>query len=280
MALYPGPLGGPFGAKGITPLRGSRLILFIISVSYQLLIMSCSHRPPLDQNTLLFRAVGVGDLVQIQALLKKGAQAEQKSVDGVTPLMLAARKSSEQTQEILNLLHSHGASLEHVDRHTMSVYHYASLGKNPLAVRWLAQHGVSPDVYDQFAVTPLMLALRVADLATIQALVEDAKADVSLQDPQGWEGLHFAILRGNVEIFDYLLSVKIKHAPQISSWINMRDAEGNTLLHYAVEYMAIPMVCRLRKIGARINIKNPEGVTPKDLAIKSNHPDVLKCLNG
>ena len=98
-----------------------------------------------------------------------------------------------------------------------------------------------------------------AALPTIRLLLE-SKADVNAMDEHGWTPLHFAAEEVLPQMASLLLA---KNADP-----NVRDDEGNTPLHRAV-FSARgrdEVVRLLRKHGAKDDVKNKAGETPRSLA--------------
>jgi ankyrin repeat protein len=128
-----------------------------------------------------------------------------------------------------------------------------------LRVRDLLARGASPDARDGEGRPPLVSAILGNSVALVGLLLE-SKADVNAIDEHGWTPLHFASEEVLPQMASLLLS---KNADP-----NVRDDEGNTPLHRAV-FSARgrdEVVRLLRKNGAKDDVKNKSGETPKSLA--------------
>jgi len=128
-----------------------------------------------------------------------------------------------------------------------------------LRVRDLIAQGASPNARDREGRPPLVSAILGNSVALVGLLLE-SKADVDATDPHGWTPLHFASDEFLPQMTSLLLT---KHANP-----NLGDDEGNTPLHRAV-FSARgrdEVVRLLRKGGARDDVKNKTGETPKSLA--------------
>jgi ankyrin repeat protein len=128
-----------------------------------------------------------------------------------------------------------------------------------LRVRDLLSQGASPDARDGEGRPPLVSAILGNSVALVGLLLE-SKADVNATDEHGWTPLHFAADEVLPQMASLLLA---KNADP-----NVRDDEGNTPLHRAV-FSARgrdEVVRLLRKNGARDDVKNKSGETPKSLA--------------
>jgi ankyrin repeat protein len=128
-----------------------------------------------------------------------------------------------------------------------------------LRVRDLLARGASPDARDREGRPPLVSAILGNSVALVGLLLE-SKADVGATDPHGWTPLHFAA----DEMLPQMVSLLVAKGADV----NVRDDEGNTPLHRAVfSARGRDEVIRLlRKHGARDDVKNKSGETPKSLA--------------
>jgi ankyrin len=116
----------------------------------------------------LLVAAETGDRVAVSRLLDRGAQVDERAVDGTTALHWAARE-------------------ERVDM-----------------VRLLLESGASASATDRYGVTPLYLAAENGNAAVIAALL-DAGADVNAHAPIGETALMTATRTGVVEAIALLL---------------------------------------------------------------------------
>jgi ankyrin repeat protein len=122
----------------------------------------------------LLEATIIGDIQKIKDLLSNGAEVDIRDKNGMTPLLLAARKGN---REIVKLLLAHGADVNAQD------YYLA----------W----------------TPLILASALGHKEVVKLLLEYG-ADVDIKDQNGMTALKYAIKNGYKEIVALLKSARTK----------------------------------------------------------------------
>jgi ankyrin repeat protein len=126
-------------------------------------------------------------------------------------------------------------------------------------VRELLAKGANPNVCDDDMRTPLHQAVLGNSVGLVGLLIE-AGADVNAKDAHGFTPLHFAAQEYMPEIARILVG---KGAD-----VNACDEDGNSVLWRAVFSSAgRDEIARfLVENGARDDLANREGVTPRDLA--------------
>ena len=128
-----------------------------------------------------------------------------------------------------------------------------------MRVRDLLARGASPDVRDEDQRTPLHQAV-LGNSVGLTGLLLESGAEVDARDAQGFTPLHFAAQ---------------EHAPEIArilvgkgADVNARDEDGSSVLWRAVASARgrDEMVRFLLENGARADLANFAGVTPRELA--------------
>jgi ankyrin repeat protein len=124
---------------------------------------------------------------------------------GMSPLMAAAQRQSDDTQ-LVELLLRHGADPYQVDRRGRQAIHYAAAVGNIAIVDVLFQRQGSINVQTQAGATPLILAAQRADIALVSRLLElRAALDIEMNTPRGKTALFAATETGNSELVILLL---------------------------------------------------------------------------
>lgn len=128
------------------------------------------------------------------------------------------------------------------------------------------------------SLTPLHRAAHFGQLEAMRVLLDaGANIDIDVRDAVGETPLHWAALRGNRQVYQYLIDKKANPA--------LVSTEGNTVLHYAVKSNNVGFIKMLLTVGADPRARNQAGKTPLDDAAASAGIDrgvieVLKAENN
>lgn len=121
-------------------------------------------------------------------------------------------------------------------------------------------------------VEPLSLHAVVAkgDFENARKLVEQG-ADVEAKDPgTGASVLHYAVMRGNPEILQFLLGRGVD--------VNSRTRNGTTPLHTAVLYNRYEVAEMLLNKGADVGATSSSGATPLAIATAAKNRTIAELL--
>ena len=120
--------------------------------------------------------------------------------------------------------------------------------------------------------TCLHLAAESANEKLVRLLAK-YKANANILDRHGESPLHFAIRVGAYGIVCFM-------ADQMNADVNIRKADGSTLMHLAAEYGYGKCINALHDRNVPLHMPNKAGILPLHLAAQHGYPDVVKVLLG
>lgn len=116
--------------------------------------------------------------------------------------------------------------------------------------------------------TALMIASYTGNLAAVIALLEK---DVEVNKP-GWTALHYAAAIGDCDIIKLLLDK--------SAYIDAESPNKTTPIMMAARTGQRAAVQLLMEAGADVSLKNEQGLSAADFAIRNEYPDIVKVLQS
>jgi len=144
-----------------------------------------------DLDNKLFVAVSLGTVTEIRELLKQGAEVNDRMVDGVTAVMLAAGVNS--NPEVITTLLEHGAEVNARDEYGLSALMYAAqLNPNPEVITVLLQAGAEVKARREDGATALMIAARMNSNPEVITALLKAGADAKAKDYSGKTAMDYA----------------------------------------------------------------------------------------
>lgn len=232
-------------------------------------------QPDDDGRTALWHAAGAlapqhggahATLETLHFLLERGANPDGRSGDGQSAVFAAAGSLD---VAALELLHSRGADLRRVadSQYTpMVLAAYQPAGPAKLdTLRWLAGHGVSPDVTTSYGESPLSVAALHGDFDSICLLLELGADPARLQ----WTPIFHAVAFGGLDEV---------RAELPSARRDLRDRWERTALQVAAQRGRIDAAELLRGAGFDPGARARCGVTTLALAAARNEVAMLRWL--
>ena len=195
----------------------------------------------------------------VEELLNHGAPVDALDKDGRTAIHLAAKAGNERI--VLKLL-AHGADPARLDSLGMkSAFDYAAAENHPHVINALLHHG-SDNIFSE---GNALLAATTSGHSGIVELLLDCGIE-----HQEEEALLTAAKLGFEEIVKILL--------ERGTYINSRDSDSMTALHYASAAGRTSMVRLLLANGSSVTARDREGRTALFLAAERGDESTLKVL--
>ncbi len=228
---------------------------------------SLSDTNPSKDDQLLI-AADAGDTVKVLDLIKRGADVDAKSWEGVTSLMFATQNAN---LAMMKVLIRCGADPDLKPASGNTALIASILNGTPDITEFLIRNGASVDLGDNNDVTPLMYAIKV-DSFDIPDLLIYYGADFDIKSKDGTDALMLASLNGRSAIAAKLIA--------IGADINSADNMGNTALHFAARAGHTIILEMLLAAGADVEARTGYGYTPLSVAVVKNRYEAARVLIG
>lgn len=224
----------------------------------------------------------------IKALIAEGANVNAPDATGVTPLMAAAARDS---QQLVPMLLAAGAkasiNAKAKGGQTALLYATASWGNRDLRlerIKTLIAAGAKINEADEVGQTPLMLAAKTGDLDAVQALLHaGAIASSEVKTKEGQTTLIYALTGyGGAQAGDSTGAI-IKALIAAGASVNDVDSHGRSALVYAcgAQWYHSPLpeaVTHLITAGANVNAVDEDGQTALILAAQAESLATAEAL--
>ncbi len=225
--------------------------------------------------TPLHWAARKGETDIVTLLLAQNADVHAKDIEGKTPLHMARNR------EIVNLLLMHNAAITAQDIYGNTPLHEAAACSIAFehtvrpdligVVAALLEHGADSNAINNDSMSPLHGAISNADsehwcilqqndpnVAIIKLLLS-FKANVNIQDKDGWTPLHLIAYRNHARMLPLLL----EHGADVQA----KTYDGQTALHIAVAQSNLNIATLLLEAGAHVNTEDANMITPLHVAV-------------
>ncbi|KAJ5642284.1 hypothetical protein N7490_006284 [Penicillium lividum] len=225
-----------------------------------------------DAMNLLHVAAGKNATPAIlKMLIGTGIPVDSQDGWGRTPLQVAAYHSCIRAVRVL-LQHGANPNLKSTDQYSVerTALFYAVSSKsrrheNKTIIRTLVMHGAEVDSKNHIQQTPLLYAVSRGAIKQAQALLESG-ANIMARDSNDETVVHlaFSSWRFRLDTISWL----IESGADVN-WIGGKQHE--TPIFYAIRYLENPVgmesARKLLSLGADVNFRNSDGLTPLSLAV-------------
>jgi uncharacterized protein len=197
------------------------------------------------QAAALVEAAGRGDLARVQALLRAGADIEQRDANGRTAVLAATDGNH---VEVVRALIARGANVNAQDRQRDSAFLLAGARGYTDIVRATLAAGADLKSTNRFGGTALIPACDRGHVDTVRLLLTTA-VDVNHVNNLGWTCLLEAVILGNGgAAHTEIVRLLIAHG---QADLNLADREGVTPLAHARRRGQQAIADLLARAGAR-----------------------------
>ncbi|MEM9846421.1 MAG: ankyrin repeat domain-containing protein [Bacteroidota bacterium] len=252
-----------------------------IDLMKQLIEMGVAYKPlnKKGENAVLIASQGArgytNPLATYQFLEELGMELDIVSWEGETPLHNMAY--SVKDMAIFDYFMEKGVNVNQVNQNGNTAFLNAARGNNLVAVEKLLPLIKDINQQNEDGYTALHHAVRRNAEATFDLLLSKG-ADISVLDQKGNNMLYYifnAYSSRNEATFNKFLTV----ANQQKLDGSVAFESGNTLAHIAVDKNAKVLLEKAIELGADINQKNNDGLTPLHLAaMKASNEELLTLL--
>ena len=188
--------------------------------------------------------------------IEKGADVNERGTHGFTPLMYASTDNDRKIRAVEILLKA-GANINDTDNSgDTALYNAAEDGYTEI-VKLLIKYGADPNIQNTEGGTALFVS--VLSPGHIPSILIEAGADPHILCKYNQNALHDAAF-GDMGSHVNLLIAKNVNA-------NIRDMDGNTPLHLALDYSHNHVIESLVKV-TDLTLKNKEGKTHLHIAVE------------
>lgn len=162
-----------------------------------------ADRPQSKGKTPLMAAAKSGDSDQVDALLSRGMDVNQRNDNGGTSIMYAALGGDPET---VSLLLRRDAQVDAAAGNGWTALMIAAVKGHVEVAEKLLQHGADPNKADIYSWTPLMRAVNEGRHQMVRLLLEHEDIKVNQSGENGITALHLAALNAAADLVELLLA--------------------------------------------------------------------------
>jgi ankyrin repeat protein len=223
------------------------------------------HAKDINGWTALHHYARIGQLKIVEMLILQGAQINELTMDGQTPLILSCSFKSFMQKETVQFLLQNGADISMKDGQGASALDYAKSESCHEIVALLCD---ADSTNLEIAKNQALYLKQEIHGQTITVELSNDINEVIMED--GFTRLHCAANEGFVQITKQLIA--------FGASLNCQDKQGNTPLHYAIEKNNNDIAKMLLEAGANHSIKNQEGLCALHNSAIKNDVEMVKIL--
>jgi ankyrin repeat protein len=222
----------------------------------------------------------------VVAMLEKHVDARQKSADGTTALHWAVHWDD---RDLVNRLIKAGADVSALNDYGSSPMQEAAMAADPQIIGALLKAGANANSPNSEGQTALMVVARSGNVESAKMLVAHGAHVNAIETWGGQSALMWAAAQKQPEMIKFLVSkgADVNARGLVRDWQRRVTAEGRpknenhggfTPMLYAAREGCIACIKELLKGHADINLTDPDGTTPLNLALLNMRFDTAAYL--
>ena len=224
--------------------------------------------------TKLHEAIQQGSVQDVQELILQGTDINAKNEMDETPLYVALKLDM---VSIVDILLQHGADVNCQKPTALETPLHLAAGRGLEMVKVLISKGAKIEAKDLHGRTPFWCAALYGQYFNLEILYRNG-ANAEVQDHNGETPLMMAVMYACDKTVEVLIQMGVK--------LDTRDRQGQTAMHMAtILAIRTSKLEKLVRYGASMKIRNHNGMTPLEFALKENaykkrHPIKVLCYSA
>ena len=223
----------------------------------------------------LLEAAKAGDTAAVRGLLRQGADARTRAVDGATALHWAVHRDD--LQATLMLMHA-GADVQATNRYGVAPLALACLNGNAPLIGTLLNAGADPNTTQPGGETALMTSARTGVAEAVRVLLVRGADPNAREHAKGQTALMWAAAEDNADVVRVLVDagadVHARSNTSLDLTPNEPGDKGFTALLFAARAGRIEAARALLEAGANVDDTLSDGTSALVLATLSAHYDM------
>jgi ankyrin repeat protein len=239
-----------------------------------------------DDASPLVDAVEAKNSQAVADLLNKGVDVHQRSADGTTALHWAVHYDD---RDLVKRLLKAGADPKAVNDYGSSPMQEAAVAADPAVLEMLLKAGADVDAPNAEGQTALMVVARTGDVDAAKVLLSHGASVNATESWGGQSALMWAAAQSQAEMVKLLIShgADVNARGLVRDWQRRVTAEGRpknenhggfTPMLYAAREGCIECMKNLLKGHADIDLTDPDGTTPLNMALLNMRFDAAEYL--
>ena len=237
-----------------------------------------------DDWAILHIASQVNNLEMVRYLVDEGSNINAKNASGSKPIHIAAREGYKDTVEFFL---SKGLSINDLGAANQTLLHYATMKGQLEVVKYLITQGADVNARDTNGHTPMHIAAIFGYKDVIEVLLKNGAVYNAVNNlnrtPLEMTNNRYIVnlLASTEKLFESVKqnsSSEVENSIRAGAFINAKNADSGTTLHYAAWKGYDGVVEILLQNKANPNAVGSKGLTPLHYAAKFSHLKIVKAL--